>query len=306
MVKVIDCSLFFNEFDLLEIRLNELSDVVDRFVIMEATSTFSGLPKPLHFARNRERFSAFADRLRVVTVRDEIDRSESTWSRQARQRNALAEGFADASGDDIVILSDADELVSPAAIIGLRENPPRRGEIVCFELRMYNYFLNTECAARWLRTGPRAARVRDIRTLEALRRVRGPTGSALREIARSARASLEAGHPVRRRLVREAGWHFSYLGGIAAIHEKMRSFSGYDRVPANILDPVQLAAKIASGSPISFSRGGLSLRDIELGFPDYVRRNQDRFAHLIATPAQFEGPHVFRELPSGSLRKAEA
>jgi beta-1,4-mannosyl-glycoprotein beta-1,4-N-acetylglucosaminyltransferase len=304
MVKVIDCSLFFNEFDLLEIRLNELSELIDRFVIMEATSTFSGLPKPLYFEKNSGRFSSFADRLRVVTVRDFIDPAESTWARQARHRNALAEGFVDASEDDIVILSDADELVSPAAIRELRDYPPRRGEVVCFELRMYNYFLNTECATRWLRTGPRAARVGDIRTLEVLRRVRGPTGSRLRDLARAARSSLEARHPVKRRVIRDAGWHFSYLGGVAAIQEKMRSFSGYSRVPPNILDPVQLAAKIAAGSPISFSRGGLALRDIESGFPDYVQRHRERFAHLIATPAQFQGLHVFRETPAHSFSNA--
>ena len=46
-MKVIDCFPFFNELDLLEIRLNELKDVVDVFVLTEAPFTFTGREKPL-------------------------------------------------------------------------------------------------------------------------------------------------------------------------------------------------------------------------------------------------------------------
>lgn len=55
---IIDCFTFFNELDVLEIRLRELDGVVDRFVLVEATLTHQGKPKPLLYAENKERFAA--------------------------------------------------------------------------------------------------------------------------------------------------------------------------------------------------------------------------------------------------------
>ena len=53
---ITDAFMFFNELELLEIRLHELSSVVDRFVLVEARETFSFRPKPLHYYENRARF----------------------------------------------------------------------------------------------------------------------------------------------------------------------------------------------------------------------------------------------------------
>ena len=66
---VYDCFQFFNELDILKIRLNVLSPVVDKFVISEATETFSGLPKPLYYEENKEMFREFEDKIihQVVT-----------------------------------------------------------------------------------------------------------------------------------------------------------------------------------------------------------------------------------------------
>ena len=58
-MKVYDCFTFFNELDLLEIRLNELNDVVDYFVLVEATTTYSGKPKELYFQKNKDRYKKF-------------------------------------------------------------------------------------------------------------------------------------------------------------------------------------------------------------------------------------------------------
>ena len=57
MAMIYDCFTFFNELELLELRLNELADVVDKFVLVEATQTHTNKPKPLHYLENRARFS---------------------------------------------------------------------------------------------------------------------------------------------------------------------------------------------------------------------------------------------------------
>ena len=64
-----DCFTFFNELDILELRLRELAPVVDRFVIAEATKTFANEAKPVHFAENRARFAEFLPKI-VHVVKD--------------------------------------------------------------------------------------------------------------------------------------------------------------------------------------------------------------------------------------------
>lgn len=61
--KVLDAILMSSELDLLEIRLNELDPVVDRFFIIESNATFTGLPKETYFQNNRQRFEKFAKKI---------------------------------------------------------------------------------------------------------------------------------------------------------------------------------------------------------------------------------------------------
>jgi hypothetical protein len=63
---VYDCFTFFNELDLLEIRLNTLDAVVDKFVIAEATRTHTGKHKDLVFKLNQSRFARFLDKIIYV------------------------------------------------------------------------------------------------------------------------------------------------------------------------------------------------------------------------------------------------
>ncbi len=71
---VYDCFQFFNELDILKIRLNVLAPIVDRFVISEATETFSGLKKPLYYEENKYLFAEFADKIIHVVVDDTPER----------------------------------------------------------------------------------------------------------------------------------------------------------------------------------------------------------------------------------------
>ena len=69
---VYDCIPFFNELDILNLRLHVLSDCVDRFIIEESTRTFSGEPKELCFEKNKEMFAPFLSRIDYVVVSDDV------------------------------------------------------------------------------------------------------------------------------------------------------------------------------------------------------------------------------------------
>ncbi|MDO8534936.1 MAG: hypothetical protein Q7S17_09385 [Xanthobacteraceae bacterium] len=282
MARVFDCFPFFNELDILEIRLHELSPVVDKFVLAEATTTFSGAPKPLYFLKNRDRFAEFADRIVHVVVDDMPGDVRSGWVRQTHQRNALLRGLSDARPEDLILLSDVDEITRGSAIAAAAARPADALEILCFELRMYNYFVNFEMDKMWLRSGPRAVRRRLLRNFSSLRTVRGPSKEPLRNLLRGIRTWRAMGRPLRRVVVRDAGWHFTYLGGADAVRTKLLTFIDSEKVSDEMLDSQHLAACISAGLPMNRRRDtSLTYRPLDQSFPHYLLENRERFAHLI-------------------------
>ena len=112
---VYDCFQFFNELDILKLRMHVLNDVVDKFVISEATVTFSGEKKPLYFQENREMFQEFENKI-IHKVVDDTPMDTSAFMRDSHQKCAVARGLEGAKDDDIVIFSDVDEIPNPEAV----------------------------------------------------------------------------------------------------------------------------------------------------------------------------------------------
>ena len=86
-MKIFDCFTFYNELDLLQIRLEELYDVVNHFVLVEATTTFTNRPKEMLFKQNRARYSKYLDKIIYVPV--ELPGSSNAWDNERAQRNAI-------------------------------------------------------------------------------------------------------------------------------------------------------------------------------------------------------------------------
>ena len=173
---IYDTFLFFNEFDLLDIRLHELDAVADKFVLVEATRTHSNQTKPLYYAENRERYAAFHDKIIHVVVDDTPDTADA-WAIERFQRDAILRGLTRCRPDDLILMSDVDEiprcravqeaaaamqykrgawadttralLKQPLVTRGLRPWLKRRHPYVqVFALTPYIYFLNCVCIDR--------------------------------------------------------------------------------------------------------------------------------------------------------------
>jgi beta-1,4-mannosyl-glycoprotein beta-1,4-N-acetylglucosaminyltransferase len=122
MTRVYDCFLFDSELDLLEHRLSELAQVVDCFVIVEAATTFSGQPKPLVLKENLYRFRWCRKKIRRVEVAPLLgDGPEAAWEREAQQRAGILAGLRDARPDDLVMISDLDEIPGCEVVARLRD-----------------------------------------------------------------------------------------------------------------------------------------------------------------------------------------
>lgn len=138
--RVYDAVLFSNEIDILTIRWNELYPYVTQFVLLESNSTFTGLPKPLIFANNRDKFKFIEPRLTYGMIGGRFKRGENPFIEESYQRVALDQllRIAGIEDDDLLIMSDVDEIPSAHTVNLLRwcDNIP---SILHLQMRNYLY-----------------------------------------------------------------------------------------------------------------------------------------------------------------------
>jgi beta-1,4-mannosyl-glycoprotein beta-1,4-N-acetylglucosaminyltransferase len=194
--KIFDCFTFFNELDLLEFRLELLSPTVDRFVIVEAPRTHSGLDKPLTFQENRTRFARYLDRISHVIVDDLPDPVPDRWVPERFQRDAIIRGLDEAERDDIIVICDLDEIPDPDVLDALRHTTFDSVEV---QLRSCYYKGNWEGPDPWPLT-------------KAVRRKNLSSPSEVRLQPETLQ-------------VADAGAHFSYLMSARRVVSKYSSFA---------------------------------------------------------------------------------
>ncbi len=273
---IYDCFTFFNELDLLEIRLNILNDVVDKFVLVEMNRTFSGKNKPLYYEENKERFSKFQDKIIHVIVTD-CPESKDSWISENYQRNCIARGLKNCQPDDVILISDLDEIPNP----GLIKNLDCSQKIYLLEQKMYYYFINylDIYSPLWL-TGTKVLSYQNF--LHGLDQVKISYSTFLPE-------SLNHGTTANKiRLwdgaehIQNGGWHFSYLGGVEAIVKKIQSFSHQEFNTPTYLDKNLILKRIQNGDDL-FNRKDHRYWPVYLDhtFPQYILDNQDKYKKLI-------------------------
>ena len=153
-VKMIDMFLFNAELDILEIRLHELNDTVDEFVIIESNATCRGSPKPFYFQRNKDRFSGFLGKIRhiIFPFKAEHNIRGKIWKFQIIQRNTAwsryIEIFGKPEDDALVIFGDLDEIPSGEAIYHLKHCHARLYPVssICSH---YHFSLNQVLRSDW-------------------------------------------------------------------------------------------------------------------------------------------------------------
>lgn len=239
---IIDTFLFFNEIDLLEIRLNSLAPHVDRFVLVEAPFTHSGKPKSLYFQENKDYFKDF--NITHLIMEDGLD--DDPYETEKNQREYLMKGIKDADPQDIILLSDVDEIPDLHYY--------HEGMEGVFRQKLYYYALNVYTGkSNW--HGTIAVKRENVESLRDLRDRRNRINVAKKN----------------------GGWHFSTLGTPEQIIEKIESFhhqefnlpfykNGIARNRANLTDPYNRTTKAFT---IEMPSG-----------PEWLLKNKERYPKL--------------------------
>jgi len=272
---IYDCFTFFNELDLLEIRLNVLNDVVDRFVLVEATKAHSGKDKPLYFNENKERYKPFQHKIIHIIV-DDYPVCTSPWAYENHQRNAILRGLTQAQPDDAVMISDMDEIPRPDLV---RAHAQAKTTVL-FIQKLYYYFMNylNVSNPNW----PLGTKLFPYQYfLGDESQIKAPYNEFLLPELNHGVTPTKMRFNENVTVIHNAGWHFSYLGGTEAIIKKIQSTAHQEFNCAKNTDPKEILAQIRSGKDI-FGRGdrffGVPIDD---DYPRYIRDNQEKFQHLI-------------------------
>ena len=210
--KIYDCFLFFNELEMLDIRLAELYDKVDYFVLVESTETFQGNLKPLYFAENKERYAPYLDKIIHVVI-DEHFETKDPWQREYYQRDQILRGLKGCRRQDVIIVSDADEILRKNKIDALLPSL-QKAEILSCQQKMYLFYLNRPTRNMW--NGSM------VTTYGQLKKTKP---HILRKMRNLSPSKLKRFHIRNALSLKNMGWHFNSLGGFDRYLTKLKAFS---------------------------------------------------------------------------------
>lgn len=230
-MKVFDCFQFFNELDLLEIRMEMLYEIVDYFVIVESNKTHSNLPKEYILEKHLSDFDKYKSKIIYIkeTFPDNIfsyekreennqnnkiynqiislfqDESENdlklfeTFARDYLQREYIKLGLVNAEDEDMILISDLDEIPNPSVVQKIKLEKLYNK---CIMMDCHNFYINNLCHTNWFGTVTVSFSDTKNKSITKIRNER-----------------------VKYDKFYDAGWHLSFVGGVDRIKNKIISYS---------------------------------------------------------------------------------
>jgi beta-1,4-mannosyl-glycoprotein beta-1,4-N-acetylglucosaminyltransferase len=257
---IVDAFLFYEELDLLRLRLEVLQGVVDAFVLVRGDRTFRGTP--IRREDVDAAIAALAKDYQIDTCVVELPViASSPWEREHQQRRVMTEaiaGLVKISDPDTILLSDLDEVPRPSRL-DEAVSVTGTGRACCFQ-QLHSYFaLNLIDEEPWF--GTRAIRWRDLKRTDA---------QQLRE-------DISNQH-----VICDGGWHFGWIGPNDAIRRKLSAFSHEELDTPGVTADRHLDA-CRAGQQTVHNGHALSLLQLDR-LPDCIQRNPRQYRHMLVGP----------------------
>ena len=291
-MNIYDCFMYFDEDLLLDIRLNSLNKFVKKFVISESTYTHSGSKKKLNF--NIDNFKKFKDKITYIVVEDQpknimnLTENETDEKRGEKlilngmardyyQRENLIKGIKDANNDDLILISDLDEIPYLNNLNYSKIN----NQIIIFEQKMFYYKLNLLYEDyNWL--GTRGIKKKNLISPQWLRNVKGRNYPKWRvDILFSQKKYSNI------LFIKNGGWHYTFLKTAEELEKKLLNFAHHYEYQESGLNIKKIKQFIDEKRVIYDHNvdqkqykwsGKIKLKKIENNFlPEYIRSNLNKY-----------------------------
>jgi len=292
-MNIYDCFMYFDEDLLLDLRFNTLNKFVKKFVIAEATYTHNGTKKKLNFDINK--FKKFKDKIIYIIVDKQPDNilkildSETKeqkgeklilngMARDYFQRENLSRGIEEALNDDLILISDLDEIPD----LNKMDLSKINNKIIIFEQKMFYYKLNLFYQDyTWL--GTKAVRKKNLITPQWLRNVKGKNYPKWRLDTLFSKKKYTNLY-----FIKNVGWHFTCLRTAEELEKKLLNFAHhyeYEESGLSIKDLKKLIEEKRVMYDHNIDQKGykwsgksiLKNYDIDL-LPEYISSNQKKYS----------------------------
>ena len=263
---IYDCFQYFDEDHMVDLRLNILDRYVDFFVISESTKTHQGKDKKINF--DIKKFPKFKKKIKFIVAdyNDSINFKNHVGGEspiEQHQRNSLIKGIENASSEDLIILSDSDEIPDLTKLNQIQDNK----KIIAFSQKMFMYKINLQNIdeSNWI--GSKITKKKNITTMQNLRNLKFKKYP----FWRIDKYNLQTIN---------GGWHFSFLQTPEQILNKIKSFS-HGEFNINNVNEKNIEEKILKNEDI-FGRG-ITLKKtlLDSSYPNYIIENKEKFSKWI-------------------------
>ena len=289
-MKIFDCFMYFDEEVVLEVRLNTLDKLVDYFVIVESKFTHKGDPRDLRF--NHKKFEKFKDKI-VYLIHDEEskdieiinyndDEKEKSrkyilnaYRRENAQRNYIQKGLVHAKENDLILISDVDEIPN---LLDFNFNKINE-KIILFKQDMFYYKFNLHLP-NLLWTGTKACKKKHLINPQWLRNVKDRKYPFYRIDTIFSKNKYKS-----IKYINAGGWHFTNIKTAKEIEYKLKSYLHHREFDVNPLSVGQIDEIIKNKKAIynlnvdkSLNKfeSGNKLQKLELNkLPIYIQKNKN-------------------------------
>ena len=243
-MRIFDCTTYYDEELMMDIRFNTLNDQVEKFIVVESLFSHSGNKKKLNFDINN--YSKFKDKIIYIVIEnepnnlkkgDKLNQSEkrmNSLKRIEQSYDSMLDGIKEAGEDDLIILSDNDEIpnLTSDQFLNSKKN------IIIFKqlLFYYKFNLNYENLT-WF--GSKACRKKKLKSMTWLRNLKNKPYSWWRLdvlFSNYKERDLE--------IINDGGWHFTNMKTPEKLYEKLKNFGHHDEFDESGIDLNFIKSKI--------------------------------------------------------------
>ena len=295
-MKIFDCFMYFDEEQVLDLRLNVLYQNVDYFVIVESIYNHKGDKRNLLF--NRQKFEKFNDKIiylvydKIPQLVEPIKESDSEKEKDGKyimnalyrenaQRDFILEGLKNAKKDDLILISDVDEIPKLSSV-NLNHI---KNEIILFKQDMFYYKYNLSLPNfKW--TGTKAVKKKNLVSPQWLRNVKDRKYPFYRiDTFFSDKKYIDI------KIINDGGWHFSNIKSPEMIEHKLRSYlhhREFDQVSLSIEEINELVKKkqaiydLRVDKRVNKVGNGVILENFEMKkLPNHINDNIDKYKNWL-------------------------
>lgn len=268
---VIDAFTFFNELDMLELRLDILGDYVDKFILVESRQTFTGHEKPLYYQDNLERFAKWNDKI-IHIVAPNIEIKNVAYERHWLCYELIEQELMKFDAKDICFCSDLDEIWNPEVmknnsvsiswnagdlpkdyVYNIDENPHSLIQL------NYSYWLNYRSNEQW-------------------------TGTIMAHCGNVFVGFNKQNRTLKPNMLTNGGWHFTNMGGVEQIKKKVAAYDHGPEIPQEWFQG-QIAERMEKGQDylarnLNYDGKPFEFKVEEENWPQWLKENKQKYVHL--------------------------